>query len=461
MFGGWSQVLDTGMGAPKHPMFLLGVKHTDPDNQPDAANLAQHQSGPLRRWLAKRRANKAQIDHAQPHNRLAAQTRRASDTHMLAAFGAVMKHLGRPRKHGSARTASHSLALHLDPAATAKLASTALPDITAADTGPDSIADISLGNVQNQNHAHSTPHPMPPEAQTDMHTDQAHAASAGVVDLEAQTPYSASSSASSVDSKQSSQAMSSDATSSSSHSMHEQTMEEPADVAAERSRVEQLWALMQHDITEAVPTARQLVTHMHTQTDAQQTTPADSDRHTDSDVEVTTVAAQELLINSDATSGSNHMPACTASHSDIVHPSLDTAAATSQESLTNPDAACQLTSELNYSPACTAVGSDHTAVHTAEDTAVVTAAVTEVSAQGQLQGSHDSNSPAILLHNLRKVYRGKDGNKAKVAVAGLSLGINKQECFGLLGPNGAGKTTTIKVRAFILCTWVIACWVCA
>ena len=44
-----------------------------------------------------------------------------------------------------------------------------------------------------------------------------------------------------------------------------------------------------------------------------------------------------------------------------------------------------------------------------------------------------------------QVYKGKDGNGPKVAVAGLSLGIHRQECFGLLGPNGAGKTTTIKV----------------
>lgn len=44
-----------------------------------------------------------------------------------------------------------------------------------------------------------------------------------------------------------------------------------------------------------------------------------------------------------------------------------------------------------------------------------------------------------------QVYKGKDGNGPKVAVAGLSLAINRQECFGLLGPNGAGKTTTIRV----------------
>ncbi|DBA85809.1 TPA: hypothetical protein ACH3X1_005361 [Trebouxia sp. C0004] len=59
--------------------------------------------------------------------------------------------------------------------------------------------------------------------------------------------------------------------------------------------------------------------------------------------------------------------------------------------------------------------------------------------------TESSSQPAILLHNLRKVYKGKDGNGPKVAVAGLSLVINSKECFGLLGPNGAGKTTTIKM----------------
>ena len=32
-----------------------------------------------------------------------------------------------------------------------------------------------------------------------------------------------------------------------------------------------------------------------------------------------------------------------------------------------------------------------------------------------------------------------------VAVAGLDLTVDAQECFGLLGPNGAGKTTTIEI----------------
>src|SRR5256712_14209141 len=48
-------------------------------------------------------------------------------------------------------------------------------------------------------------------------------------------------------------------------------------------------------------------------------------------------------------------------------------------------------------------------------------------------------SPAIEVHNLRKVY----GNKA--AVDGLSLSVPQGCFFGFLGPNGAGKTTTIRM----------------
>ncbi|HTC32868.1 MAG TPA: ABC transporter ATP-binding protein, partial [Bryobacteraceae bacterium] len=48
-------------------------------------------------------------------------------------------------------------------------------------------------------------------------------------------------------------------------------------------------------------------------------------------------------------------------------------------------------------------------------------------------------SPALAIHNLRKVY----GNKA--AVDGLDLEVPRGCFFGFLGPNGAGKTTTIKM----------------
>ncbi|KAK9803177.1 hypothetical protein WJX72_009746 [[Myrmecia] bisecta] len=60
-------------------------------------------------------------------------------------------------------------------------------------------------------------------------------------------------------------------------------------------------------------------------------------------------------------------------------------------------------------------------------------------------GKGGTPETAILLHKLRKVYPGRNGNPAKVAVKGLSLAIARCECFGLLGPNGAGKTTTLKM----------------
>ncbi len=55
------------------------------------------------------------------------------------------------------------------------------------------------------------------------------------------------------------------------------------------------------------------------------------------------------------------------------------------------------------------------------------------------------SSAAIQCRDLRKTYDGK-----VEAVRGLSLEIQRGECFGLLGPNGAGKTTTIEILEGLL-----------
>ncbi|KAI3974176.1 hypothetical protein MKX01_033427 [Papaver californicum] len=52
---------------------------------------------------------------------------------------------------------------------------------------------------------------------------------------------------------------------------------------------------------------------------------------------------------------------------------------------------------------------------------------------------------SIICDTLKKVYPSKDGNPEKVAVRGLSLALDRGECFGMLGPNGAGKTSFISM----------------
>jgi ABC-2 type transport system ATP-binding protein len=51
---------------------------------------------------------------------------------------------------------------------------------------------------------------------------------------------------------------------------------------------------------------------------------------------------------------------------------------------------------------------------------------------------------AVTCEQLRKAYG------PVVAVADLSLTVQRGECFGLLGPNGAGKTTTIEILEGLL-----------
>ncbi len=55
-----------------------------------------------------------------------------------------------------------------------------------------------------------------------------------------------------------------------------------------------------------------------------------------------------------------------------------------------------------------------------------------------------ANGPALCCDSLVKRYG------AVVAVDGLTLVVDRGECFGLLGPNGAGKTTTIEILEGLL-----------
>jgi ABC-2 type transport system ATP-binding protein len=50
-----------------------------------------------------------------------------------------------------------------------------------------------------------------------------------------------------------------------------------------------------------------------------------------------------------------------------------------------------------------------------------------------------NTTPAVEVHHLRKAFGGK------VAVADLTLAVERGEVFGFLGPNGAGKTTVVKL----------------
>ncbi|ETW03049.1 hypothetical protein H310_05479 [Aphanomyces invadans] len=64
----------------------------------------------------------------------------------------------------------------------------------------------------------------------------------------------------------------------------------------------------------------------------------------------------------------------------------------------------------------------------------------DVKAEENRVASGAANDHAVVIKNLRKVYKG-----GKVGLKDLSVALPKGECFGYLGINGAGKTSTMKI----------------
>eukprot|EP00123_Amoebidium_parasiticum_P015512 comp23006_c0_seq1/m.36687 comp23006_c0_seq1/g.36687 ORF comp23006_c0_seq1/g.36687 comp23006_c0_seq1/m.36687 type:complete len:1736 (-) comp23006_c0_seq1:41-5248(-) len=70
----------------------------------------------------------------------------------------------------------------------------------------------------------------------------------------------------------------------------------------------------------------------------------------------------------------------------------------------------------------------------------------DVVAEAKRIHSGGGDSDIVKIVDLSKVYPKKSRKqKSKVAVDGLTFGIQTNECFGLLGVNGAGKTTTFNM----------------
>ncbi len=59
--------------------------------------------------------------------------------------------------------------------------------------------------------------------------------------------------------------------------------------------------------------------------------------------------------------------------------------------------------------------------------------------------SANSQTPAVAVESLTKVFKGQLGRKAFLAVSDLSFTVRAGEVYGLIGPNGSGKSTTMKV----------------
>mmetsp|Transcript_30238 Transcript_30238/g.68157 ORF Transcript_30238/g.68157 Transcript_30238/m.68157 type:complete len:593 (-) Transcript_30238:233-2011(-) len=69
----------------------------------------------------------------------------------------------------------------------------------------------------------------------------------------------------------------------------------------------------------------------------------------------------------------------------------------------------------------------------------------DVVAERERIESGAADGEMVVCKGLRKVFPGRKGVVAKVAVDDIYFGIPEGQCFGYLGMNGAGKTTTMKM----------------
>ncbi|XP_066485290.1 ATP-binding cassette sub-family A member 13 [Tiliqua scincoides] len=77
------------------------------------------------------------------------------------------------------------------------------------------------------------------------------------------------------------------------------------------------------------------------------------------------------------------------------------------------------------------------------NTSIMHSEDTDVELERKRLSEGKTHNDILLLYNLTKSYWGF--SKRSTAVKGISLGIQRGECFGLLGVNGAGKSTTFKM----------------
>ena len=247
-FWGLMQVLDTGMGTPKHPLFLLGKKYRDEDSKPNQATAGRLHTRAVRfagRDSAPLSADAASNSHRHVATAQHVQQRPAALSQMLTRLQqAVQSALRFPSSflhvtpHRSCNRAQSQGSLSIPSSVGSP--SAALPSEAQASMQQNSDAQIpnqtnSLGCTARLLHS-ANPSADPASSHTSACLDSA-------VDLEAQNgqhlspglreTFARTSAARSIFEQQQ-DSLTGD--------LHDDTDSEPADVAAERAIADRLWA---------------------------------------------------------------------------------------------------------------------------------------------------------------------------------------------------------------------------
>lgn len=249
-------MLDTGLGAPKHPLFLFGKKYSDADKQPSYTTAARPRTGSLRSWWVGRKVAR------QPASAAVQPKRNPDNMQNPQQSLSLVPQLGSPCP-GSSHAASsldHSTRAE-QPSFQLAVINGRSPADASANTEANLQPDAGMSDPSWAGRPHPTPVPLSmlalPAADSCAHTaaDSLANLHGSAIDVEAQNGACLDSQAPNGTAEMTGAGCDLWPGNNGNASESGDAADEPTDVAAERVKADRLWATMHVNIAEGASRA--------------------------------------------------------------------------------------------------------------------------------------------------------------------------------------------------------------
>lgn len=237
-------MLDTGLGTPKHPLFLFGKKYSDADRKPPQVAAARSRIGSLRSWYVGRKAARQPFIAAVQPARDSASMQNPQHSLSMVPQSASSS----PSSPSCASSLHHSTSAEQSSFKSAVSNGNSAAHATAnTEASMQSGADLSDPSWAGRQQPHLVPMPLSmagplPTADPHAYTVTSSCSAESAIDLEAQNGSRFASHAPISTADVTAAATNQGSRYNGSGSECSDEAEEPADVAFERAKADRLWA---------------------------------------------------------------------------------------------------------------------------------------------------------------------------------------------------------------------------